>query len=193
MACNKDKLLAVVETSDIIACDCKHLVLLFSKGNINLELIYNHVEGIYDGVTGDINTTMDFFFEEVLLTEWGWREIVGSNATGDLAVHLLWPWTINVMGAETCLYMGYRYLCIEGGKSSCCGGSSIAMDKDNIRTTLLKDVAKTDENTCSHIGEILSLLHYVEVVVGTDIENLKHLVEHFAMLTCDAYDGFKLF
>ena len=66
------------------------------------------------------------------------------------------------------------------------------MYKYHIRTALLEHITKSSEDTCSNIGEVLTLLHDVEVVVRLDIEDGEHLVEHFAMLTGDAHDGFEL-
>ena len=66
------------------------------------------------------------------------------------------------------------------------------MDEYDIRTALLEDVTKSGEDTCSYIGEVLTLLHDVEVVVRGDIEDLEYLIEHFAMLAGDAHDGLEL-
>ena len=88
--------------------------------------------------------------------------------------------------------MTYRDLCVEGSKGSCCGGGGIAMNEDYIRSALLKHITKTGEDACSYIGEVLTLLHDVEVVIRGDIKNAKHLVEHLTMLTCNAYYGLEL-
>jgi hypothetical protein len=39
------------------------------------------------------------------------------------------------------------------------------------------------------IGEVLSGLHDVQVVVRLDIKKIEHLVQHLAMLCCDADDA----
>lgn len=49
------KLLAVFETSYIVACIEENLVLFGCKGGIALKLIDHHVEGIDDGIAGDID------------------------------------------------------------------------------------------------------------------------------------------
>ena len=66
------------------------------------------------------------------------------------------------------------------------------MNEYDIRTALLKYVTESGEDTCSDIGEVLTLLHDVEVVVRGYIEDLEYLIEHFAMLTGDAHDGLEL-
>ena len=67
------------------------------------------------------------------------------------------------------------------------------MYKHNIRTTLLEHITKSCEHSCSYIGEILTLLHDVEINVGSDPKDLKYLIEHFTMLTGYAYNSLKLF
>lgn len=72
------------------------------------------------------------------------------------------------------------------------------MDEDYVRKLrpallkLIKKVTKAAEDATGNISEVLTLLHDVEVVVRCDIEDAEYLIEHLAMLTCDAYDGFKL-
>ena len=66
------------------------------------------------------------------------------------------------------------------------------MNEDNIRLANLEDVAHAGKDTCGYVIEVLTLLHDVEVVVRSDIEDGEYLIEHLAMLTCDAYDGFEL-
>ena len=96
------------------------------------------------------------------------------------------------MCAETCFYMSYRNLSVEGCKSSCSGCGGIAMDEHDIGLTLFENVTHAAQDADCDIGEVLSLLHDIEVDVGLDIEYLEHLVEHFTMLTCDALDGLEL-
>ena len=85
-----------------------------------------------------------------------------------------------------------RDLCVEAGEGACGRGSGVAMNEDYVWATLHEDVTQTGEDACCDIGEVLTLLHDVEVVVRLDIEDGEHLVEHFAMLTGDAHDGFEL-
>ena len=65
------------------------------------------------------------------------------------------------------------------------------MDKDYIWATLLEHIAKTCEDTCSHIRQVLPLLHYVQIEIRFHIEYLKHLIKHLAVLPGDADYGFK--
>ena len=50
---------------------------------------------------------------------------------------------------------------------------------------LAKHVAHTGEHTRRNVVEVLTLLHDVKVVVGGNVEDAQHLVEHLAMLPSD--------
>src|SRR5574344_1413792 len=65
------------------------------------------------------------------------------------------------------------------------------MNKHYIRLALLEHVTHSVEDTYSHICQVLTLLHDVQVNIRLDIEYFEHLIEHFTMLTCYAYDGSK--
>lgn len=67
------------------------------------------------------------------------------------------------------------------------------MNEHYIRFALFEHVTHSVKDTYSHIGQILSLLHDIQVNIWLDIKYFEHLVEHFTMLTCYAYDGFELF
>ena len=157
-----------------------------------MELIDHHVEGIDNGIASDIDVAMCLLLLEVLLRKWGWREVISSDTTGNLTVHLLWPRAVDVVCTKTCLYVSDRDLGIECSQCASSGGSSIAMNEYDIGTAFFEDVAKAGEGTCCYIGKVLPLLHDVEVVVRSYIENLKHLVKHFAMLAGDTNYGFEL-
>jgi hypothetical protein len=96
------------------------------------------------------------------------------------------------VGTETCLNVTYRELLIEGSKSCSGRGSSVAVYKDYISTTLLKHITHTIKDSGSDVSKILPLLHDIEVVIGLHFEDSEHLVEHLPVLTSDAYNGFKL-
>lgn len=66
MSGNQHQLLAVVKTGDIITSLKKNLVLLLGKCSIIVELINNHMQCIYYGITRNINLTMSLLFEQIL-------------------------------------------------------------------------------------------------------------------------------
>ena len=65
------------------------------------------------------------------------------------------------------------------------------MNKYYVWMAFLENISKSNKNSCCNIREILTLFHDVEVVVRFHIKDLEHLIEHFTMLACDAYDCFK--
>ena len=151
------------------------------------------MEGIDNSIAGNVDVAVGILLLQVLLGEWGWREVVSGDASGNLTVHLLWPWAVDVVGAEASLYVTDRDLCVESGKGCCGRGGGVAMNEDYIGGALLEDIAHTSEDAGSYIGEVLTLFHDVEVDIGCYLKDSEYLIEHLAMLSGDAHDGFKLF
>ena len=193
VASDENEFLAVGKSCYIISSFKKDFVLLFSKGGVVLQLIHYHMEGIDNGIASDIDIAMSFLLLQVLLRERRWREVIGSNTTRNLAVHLFRPWAIYIMCAKSCLHVSYWNLCIEGGKGGSGRSCGISVNKYNIRLALFEHITHTVKDADSHIGQVLTLLHDIQVNIWLDIKYLEHLVEHFTMLTCYAHDGFKLF
>ena len=96
------------------------------------------------------------------------------------------------MGAEPCLYVTYRNLCIECCKGSCRRSGGVTMNKYYIRSALFEHITQTDKDTCGYVGEVLTLLHDIEVVIRFHIEDLEYLIEHFAMLSGNTYYCLKI-
>lgn len=63
----------------------------------------------------------------------------------------------------------------------------------NVRTTNFENIAHAKKHSRRNVIEILPLLHNVEVVVGFYVEQVKNLVQHFSVLTCNANYCFKIF
>ena len=60
------------------------------------------------------------------------------------------------------------------------------MHEHHVGFDLSEHVAHAQEHTASHVVEILSWLHNIQIVIRGDAEYLKHLVKHLAMLACHA-------
>ena len=169
----------------------KYIVLLLCQKLIFFEPIYYHMKGINNSITCYINVTVSLFFKKIFLRERSWREIVGSNTPSNLTVHLFRPWTVNIMSTKTCLYMPHRNLCIKRSKCTGRRSSGVTMYKYYIRMTFFEHITKTCKNTCSHISQILPLLHDIQVIIRLHVKKIKNLIKHFTMLTCYTYDCFK--
>ena len=182
-----------VEARHVVACAGERRFELAVEARVGFYLVDHPVEGVDDGVAGDGDFRfVDVLAQQVFAAERGGGEVVGGYAPGDLAVHLLWPRAVDVVGAQPCLYVSYRNLLVESGEGGGCAGGGVAVDEHYVGPRLTEHVAHAEQHARGHVVEILPLLHYVEVVVGTDVEYLKHLVEHLPVLAGDAYRGAEL-
>ena len=125
---------------------------------------------------------------EVLLAEGRGGKVVGGYAAGDLAVHLLGPGAVDVVGAEAGLHVAHGNLLIEGSEGSGGGGGGVAVDQHHIGLARLEHVAHTGEHAGGDIVEVLPLLHDVQVVIRLHIEDPEHLVQHLTVLSRYAHD-----
>ena len=96
------------------------------------------------------------------------------------------PGAVDVAGAQAGLNVADGDLLVEGGKGRGGAGRGVAMDEDHIGLHFFQDVAHAGEHAGGDVVEVLSLFHYVEVVVLGDLEDAQHLVQHLAVLTGDA-------
>ena len=127
VACNQHKFLSSIKTGYIVTCILEHIDLLISKGFVTLEFINNHMEGIYHCIAGNEDLAVGFLFLQVMFTERSWSKIVGSDTSGNLAVHFLRPRTVYVVGAKTCLNMTNGNLLVECSQSCSSACSCIAV------------------------------------------------------------------
>ena len=63
----------------------------------------------------------------------------------------------------------------------------------HVGLRFLEHVAHAGEHAGCDIVEVLSLFHYVEVIIGGDFKELEYLVEHLAVLACYAHYGLECF
>ena len=109
--------------------------------------------------------------------------MIGSNTSGNLSVHFLRPWTVNIVCPKSCLDMPHRNLLIKSGQCRCRGSSRIPMNQNNIRSCFLQYIPHTSQHPCRNIVQILSLLHDIQIIIRFDVEYLQHLIQHFPMLS----------
>ena len=181
---------AVGKAVDIVAGKAEHFFKLCIERTVVFDAVDYPIEGIDDGVAcnGDMGI-VDVFLQQVLTAECCRSEVVGSDAAGNLAVHLFGPRAEDVVRAESGFYVSNGDLLIECGEGGGCAGCCVAVDEHNVGLRFTQHVAHACKHAGSDIIEILSLLHDVEVEVGADVEDVKHLVEHLAVLTGDADNG----
>ena len=68
----------------------------------------------------------------------------------------------------------------------------VAVDKHDVRLHLTEHFAHPLKHARCDRGQILPLLHDVEIVVGTNAETVHDGVEHFPVLRRDAHDALDL-
>ena len=192
MAGDEDELASVVKAGDIVPCGLEDIDLLIGQGFVALEFIDHHMEGIDDGVAGNEDLALSLLFEEVLLAKGRGRKVVGGDAASDLAVHLLGPRAVYVVGAEAGLYVAHGNLLVERSEGSGGGGGGVAVDQHHIGLARLEHIAHTGEHAGGDIVQVLPLFHNIEVEVGLHLEDAQHLVQHLAVLSRHAHNRLKL-
>ena len=82
-----------------------------------------------------------------------------------------------------------------GIKCGKCAGKrrrGVAMDKHNVRLHLAEHLAHALEHARRDGGQVLPLLHDVQVVIRPDAEAVHDGVEHLPVLRRDAHDALEL-
>ena len=67
------------------------------------------------------------------------------------------------------------------------------MHQYGVGTGLTQHIAHAQQHTGGHVIQVLPLLHDVQVIIRLDVENLEHLIEHFAVLSGNAHKGTEVF
>lgn len=184
-----DVLDAVAEVFASVAGDEYHTAAwVASKVRHRGTPVVDHpMQGIDHGVAGDGDAVRtDAFVQQVLACAFGGSEVEGAELAVEASVHLFGPRAVDVVGAQTGLDVAHGYLLVVGGQGGQgrCGG--VAMYQHHVGFRLLQNAAHSEQDARGEVVEILSGLHEVEVVVGTDAEDVEYLVEHLAVLSGDA-------
>ena len=116
-------------------------------------------------------------------------EMPGGNPRCDLPIDFLRPRTINIMCAQSRLYMSYRDLGIIGSEGGSHRGGGISMHQNDVGLSLIQYVAHSCQYTCGYIVQRLPRHHDVQIIIRGDAEEMQHTIKHFAMLPRDANQG----
>jgi len=181
VASHQDEALGGIEKLELRAKTCGERV-------VRLQLGDDLLQGIDDGVAGDADGTVgDGFVEQALACTLGGRKVQRRDATDDAAIHLFGPGGVDVAGAQACLDMADGHLLIKRREAGRHGGGGVAVHQQQVVAGALEDVAQAQEDVAGDVGEVLPRLHDVEVMVGADVEQVQHLVEHLTVLGGDAH------
>ena len=151
------------------------------------------MDRVNDGVADDGNALSDALAGEIVTVARSRSKVQRRDLTGQLAVHFLRERRIFVVGAQTSLNMADRNFVVERCECAGKGGRGIAVDENNVRLRLFEHLIQTVQALFGDGSERLTRLHDIQVIIRPDAENIKNLIEHFAMLCGNAHDGLGVF
>ena len=158
----------------------------------NVILAYRRFQCVNDCVSGDEQSLVDSFAQEVFTVAHCGAEIEIGNGGDELAVHLLGVGGILVICTQTGFYMTDLYLVVKRRKCAgkCCG--CISVDENHVGFQLLDRLVHAGKALAGDCAECLLGGHDIEIPIRLEIKHLKNAVKHFAVLSCNAADGFDL-
>ena len=145
-------------------------------------ITHGHVNGVYYRIAADQNAIGDLFTCQIVAIACGRCKMQIGNLADQLAVHLFRERRVFIVGAQTGFYMSDRDLVIKCCKCTGKGGRSVAMYQNDIRLGLFQHGIQTMQRLFGNGCKRLTLLHDIQIIVGLDIENIQHLIEHLTML-----------
>ena len=148
--------------------------------------------GVDDGVAGDENVALHGLTLEIMGVICSRREVQRGDAADERAVHLLREGGPAVVCAQAGLHMADGDLGVKRGKCAGKRRRGVAMDKHNVRLRFAEHLAHALEHARRDRGQILPLLHDVQVVIRPDAEAVHDGVEHLPVLRRDAHDALNL-
>ena len=116
----------------------------------------------------------------------------GRQPSGHHPVHLFGERLISITGAQTCLDVSRGDSLQVGGKGGGKSGHGVALHQQDVGANLTQQRGKTLEDTRGHVRGRLTRGHEIEVVVGFEVEDGEHLVEHGPVLGRDADQALEL-
>lgn len=150
-------------------------------------------QGVDAGVAGDPDLGLRLALgEQVLLARLGRGEVVLAHDVHGLAVELLGPGAVDVVRAQARLHMPHGDLQVEACECRGEAGRGVAVDQDHVGPLVLEDGLELEQHVARDVEQRLARLHDREVVVGRNVEDAQHLVEHLAMLPGHSHDGLEL-
>lgn len=160
---------------------------------VGISLAYGGTERIDAGVAGDPDPGLGLaLVEQVLLAGLRGGKVVLTDDIDGLAVELLWPGAVDVVRAKARLDMAHGNLQVEACERSGEAGRGVAVDQDDVGPLVLEDGLELDQHVARHVEQRLARLHDRQVVVGSNVEDAQHLVEHLAVLARHGHDGLEL-
>lgn len=150
-------------------------------------------KGVDSRVAGDPDLRLRLaLVQKVLLAGLSGGEIVLTHDVDRLTVELLGPGTVDVVRAQACLDVAHGDLKVKARERRGEAGRGVSMDQDDIGPLALEDGPELEQHVARNVEQRLARPHDSQVMVGRNIEDAQHLVEHLAVLARHGHDGLEL-
>lgn len=160
---------------------------------VGVPLAHGGAQGVDAGVAGDPDPGLGLaLVQQVLLAGLSGGEVVLAHDVDGLAVELLRPGAVDVVRAQAGLYVSHGDLQVEAGQCRGEAGRGVAVNQDHVGPLVLEDDLELEQHVARHVEQRLARFHDGEVVVGRDVEDAQHLVEHLAVLAGNGRDRLEL-
>lgn len=160
---------------------------------VGVALAHGGAQGVYAGVAGNPDLGLGLALgEEVLLAGLRGGEVVLAHDVYRLAVELLGPGAVDVVRAQAGLDVPHRDLQVEACERRGEAGRRVAVHEHDVGPLVLEDGLELEQHVARHVEQRLARPHDSQVMVGRNIEDAQHLVEHLAVLAGHGHDGLEL-
>lgn len=160
---------------------------------VGVAFAHGGAQGVDAGVPGDPDLGFGLaLVEQVLLARLSGGEVVLAHDVDGLAVELLRPGAVDVVRAQAGLDVPHGDLQVEACECGGEAGRGVPVDQDHVGPLVLEDGLELEQHVARHIEQRLARLHDRQVVVGRNVEDAQHLVEHLAVLAGHGHDGLEL-
>ena len=134
---------------------------------------------------------IDVFFQQGVRTGFGRRAVQRCEGPHDAAIDLFWPRVVNVAAAQAGFHVADGDLAVIGGDCACHDRGSVTLHHNPVWLFCVQHLADTGQCPCRQFVERLPRRHQVKVVIWSNRSNIKHLVEHSAVLRGHADAAFE--
>ena len=144
------------------------------------------MNGVYNRVAGDDDAQIgDAFGAKIGGGTQGGSEIQIGERRNEAAVHFFGEGAKLVKGAEAGFDVSNADFFLKCDESSGKGGRGVSLNEQPIGADFAKDRGQGLEDARGKFERGLVVLHEIQIVIGRDAKNAKHLVEKVAMLRGD--------
>lgn len=160
---------------------------------VGVALAHGGAQGVDAGVAGDPDLGLWLaLVKKVLLTGLRGGEVVLAHDVDRLAVELLGPGAVDVVRAQAGLDVAHGYLQVEARERRGEAGRGVAVHEHDVGPLVLEDGLELEQHVARDVEQRLARPHDSQIVVGRNIEDAQHLVEHLAVLARHGHDGLEL-